>query len=731
MKKITYWLIATLIILISIITIYLSTIGIETNKFNSRISDKINKINKNLNIELKKVSIILNPLKFEINAKTVGADFIYKNKIIKTESIKTNISLKSLIEGSFSIEKVNLSTKSIDVKNLLSFIHLFKKDLKILMAKQFIKNGYVVADIQLQFNELGKIKDNYKIKGLVKDGKINLLEKYKLNKIDFIFKIEGDTFEFSDLRFTINDKNLLAPQIKLEKKNDSILVFGKLNNKNIILNKKDITEFFGASIFGLDIQKVVFNSENNFSFRLNKKLKMYDLKINSKLNLENIILINNVDLKKFFPKAKKEILLKNHLVQLDYSNDKINITGSGDILFQNNYDKLEYKISKNKDKTLLETEVIISNNLFNINLINYKKNKNSNLTLNVKAKKENQKDLIFERIILKERKNIIDIKNINLSKNYKINGIDYINFDYLDGENLKNEINLIKKDKIYFVNGNSLNINMIIDNLLKFNDKKKIEIFNNDLKLIFDIDKVYLDKKNIIKDFKGSLFLEDNKIAELDLESIFSDNKNIKLTIRSKGDEKITTLYSDKAKPLVNRYDFIKGFNEGSLDFYSVKKENIAKSILKINDFKLKKLPVLTKVLTLASLQGIADLLSGEGIRFNEFEMKFTNDQNSTKIEEIYAIGPAISILMSGYIDKSKLISLRGTLVPATTINKSIGAIPFLGDILVGSKVGEGVFGVSFKIKGYSKNLETTVNPIKTLTPRFITRTLEKIKKTK
>ena len=40
-----------------------------------------------------------------------------------------------------------------------------------------------------------------------------------------------------------------------------------------------------------------------------------------------------------------------------------------------------------------------------------------------------------------------------------------------------------------------------------------------------------------------------------------------------------------------------------------------------------------------------------------------------------------------------------------------------------------GVFGVSFKIKGPPKKLKTTVNPIKTLTPRFITRTLEKIKR--
>ena len=173
----------------------------------------------------------------------------------------------------------------------------------------------------------------------------------------------------------------------------------------------------------------------------------------------------------------------------------------------------------------------------------------------------------------------------------------------------------------------------------------------------------------------------------------------------------------------------IKGFEGGKLDFYSTEKNKISQSKLKIYDFKLKEMPALTKILTLASLQGVADILSGEGIRFDEFEMTFQNNGSLMTITEIYAIGPAISILMEGYIEKNKLISLRGTLVPATTINKFIGSLPVLGEILVGKKTGEGVFGVSFKIKGPPKNLKTSVNPIKTLTPRFITRTLEKLKK--
>ena len=122
--------------------------------------------------------------------------------------------------------------------------------------------------------------------------------------------------------------------------------------------------------------------------------------------------------------------------------------------------------------------------------------------------------------------------------------------------------------------------------------------------------------------------------------------------------------------------------------------------------------------------------MTGEGVRFDEFEMIFSNENKLMKIDEIYSIGPAISIMMDGYIQNDELVSLKGTLVPATTINKFVSSIPILGEILVGKKTGEGVFGVSFKIKGHPDNLKTTVNPIKTLTPRFITRTLEKIKKT-
>jgi len=306
-----------------------------------------------------------------------------------------------------------------------------------------------------------------------------------------------------------------------------------------------------------------------------------------------------------------------------------------------------------------------------------------------------------------------------------------MDLNYLDKEDKLNKFLILRKKKNeYFINGSSFNAKELIDNLLKNKSNDDYKIFKDNIKLSSNLNHIYISDKDIVSDFKGKLEVKNNKVVKAEISALFDKNENLSFTINTNNNgEKITTLFSSRAKPLVKKYKFIKGFEEGYLDFYSSKIENVSRSKLKIYNFKLKELPALTKLLTLASLQGIADTLSGEGIRFDEFEMNFTNKDKLMTIDEIYAIGPAISILISGYVEEDKLISLRGTLVPATTLNKTIGSVPFLGKILVGDKTGDGVFGVSFKIKGPPKNLVTTVNPIKTLTPRFITRTLEKIKK--
>jgi hypothetical protein len=727
-KKI-YRILVTLITLLLIIIGYLSTIGIKTDKFNSRIITQVKKIEPNLELNLTEVSATLNPFGLEINAKTIGADLIYKDKTIELESIKSNISLKSFINDNFAITGIFISTKSLAIKDLITFTRIFNNDPKLFIANQFIKKGFVVADIRLEFDESGNIKNNYRFNGLIKDGNINLFKKYSLNKIDFIFEINKNGLTLNDIKLLLNNNNILIPELIASKLSNEYSISGKLNTENTSLTKNEINNLINDEILGLDIEDILFNSKNNFEFKINKKLKVKNLNIKSDINIQELNLKNSLELKDIFPEIKKSIIFKNHKIKLEYKKNNLDINGEGNIFLQNKADNIEYKFNKRKTEVKFNTTLNILKNPFKIDLLNYKKSINSDLKLNLRGKSKVKEKLVFDEFSIIEKNNIISVKNLVISSNNKINDLGNINFDYVDEENLKNNLQITKKNKDYLISGNSFNISKIIHKLLNSKNNKKSEFFDEDVKFFFDIKKIFLDKDNNINDLKGFLSLRKNEISELNLESKFSNQKSIKLTISNNGEEKITTLFSQEAKPLVNRYKFIKGFEEGDLDFYSIKKKNVTNSTLKIDNFKIQEIPVLAKLLTLASLQGIADLLTGEGIRFTDFEMKFSNKENLMTIEELYAIGPAISILMDGYIEANKMISLRGTLVPATTINRTISSIPIIGNILVGKKVGEGVFGVSFKVKGAPKNLQTTVNPIKTLTPRFITRTLEKIKK--
>ena len=728
MKKIIYrFSIIIFLIFASVIT-YLSIIGLETNRFNKQIQNKVNDINPKVKIELKKILLILDPINFQIKLKTLGPILKSQNDEIQIESIKADILLNAIINKNFLPKNLEISTKSLEIKKIKSFTNNFNMGNRLLIFQNFIKKGYLVANIKLYFDENGNIKKNFQASGAITDGKIKLLKDNSLEKINFFFNINEKDIKLEEVDLRYNGLDLSFIKIDVKNINNEFLVSGEINNKNFIVNKKYIERFLDKN--NLKVKKINLNSNNIFSFRINKKFKFKDFKLDSQIKINELLINNDLKLKSFFPKIKNEIILRDHYLKINFDKNKLNVEGRGDILFQENKDKLAYSINKNNEDINFDISFEIFDNPFLISFLNFEKDKKNKAQIYIAGTKYQNNQIKISSAFIKEKFNKIELKKMIFDENLRIVTFEDIKFNYLDKENQKNIFNIANKENRYFLKAKSLNANNILDDLINSDDKEtKFNLLENKFNFDIQIDNMRLDNVYEIRNFNGNLVLHNSNIVDANLSGIFPDSEKITFTVKSKNDEKITTLFVDKAKPIVKRYKFIKGFEQGSLDFYSSKIGNKSNSTLKIYDFKLKELPGLTKLLTLASLQGIADLLSGEGIRFNEFEMIFNNQDTLMKIEELYAIGPAISILMDGYVEKNKLISLKGTLVPATTINKAIGSIPILGQILVGSKTGEGVFGVSFKMKGPPKKLETTVNPIKTLTPRFITRTLEKIKK--
>ena len=718
-----------IILILTLIIGYLSIFGIKTDKFNSKIKNEIFKLNNQVSLDLKSVKILLSLKNLKIEIKTLNPTIILDNQKLPLVTIKTEISIKSLLKKQFSINNLNISTKAIKINDIILFTRSFKNSKELFLLDKFVKSGYLICDFNLNFEENGNIKKDYEINGFIKKAKINLLKKYNINDLDLLFKIKHKNYNLENITTNFNQIKLSLPFIKIINDNDILEINGKVLSQEKNYNKNII----GYEFNNLKIDKINFSSKSDFSFNINKKLKINDLKIKSTVNL-NYLVYNNIlpEIKKYLPDYKNTIKLKNNKISIDYNKKKLSIYGNGPISIEDKLDYVDYKLIKKDEDYNFETSVNINNNSILLNILNYTKKSNLESVLDIKGTYKKNKSINFDYIKLTdENKNNFTFKELNLNNNFKINSIDSIDFNFNNNNNFKNQINIKKNKNNYEVNGVSFDASKLIDEILNNNDKNSKSIFHNLNSIMnINIDKIYFDKDIFIKDLSGNIEFRKNQIYKSNLNSNFFNNKKLSLKIYiNEENVKITNLTSGYPKPLIQRYKFIKGFEEGFLVFNSKEKNGISKNFLVIDNFKIKEVPVLTKLLSLASLQGLADILTGEGIRFTDLEMKFSNKKDLITIEEMYAIGPAISILMEGYIVSEKLVSLRGTLVPATTINRTIASIPILGDILIGEKTGEGVFGVSFKIKGPPSNLKTTVNPVKTLTPRFITRTLEKIKK--
>jgi len=719
-----------LIITLAIIVIYLSIYGIKTEKFNNEIKKNVSKINKRIDLSLNEVNYLLDPLDFSINISSKNPKILLGDKSLNLSDITTNISIRSFINNQFSIDDLKISTKEIQIKDLISLIRTIKGSPQLFVLESITKEGLISANIDLTFELDGKIKNDYQINGAVKEAKFNIFNQVEIENLNLLFDISKNQLTLRKVETDLNNIRLRSSLIQIEEKKNIFFIDGKVisDQQNFDINK--LKPILGNLLNTIEIEKIDFKSINTFSFNLNKNLKLNDLKIETSLNLENLEIVKNpLNLKPFLPNYTKQVKLEDHKIKIKLTKDILDIKGEGDIYIGDELEKLSYNIINNDGKIAFDTKLNIKNNPLIINFLDYKKKKGDSSDILLKGIYKNNEELILQTISIKEKNNQILIKDLLFSKNLKIKDFDYVKLDYRNKNNLFNRVELKRNKSNFSIKGKSFDATQLINNSM--NDDESSTIFENfNSKFDIKIDTTFINKNDYTKNLFGNFSFKENKLDKLDLESTFSNNKKMNLSIETnKQKETITKFFSNYPKPLIKRYDFIKGFEEGYLNFNSIKKDGVSNSVLIIDNFKVKEVPVFAKLLSLASLQGIADLLTGEGIRFTDLEMRYSTQKGLTTIEEMYAIGPAISILMDGYIESKKLVSLRGTLVPATTINRSIASIPLLGKILIGDKMGEGVFGVSFKIKGPPKNLSTTVNPIKTLTPRFITRTLEKIKK--
>ena len=347
-KIIKIFLIIFLILILSIL--YLSIFGLKTDRFNNQITKNVSKINKKIDINLSEVNYLLNPYNFTVSVKTKNTQILFEGRNFVLKNIQTNIPIKSLLNNQFLINDLKIKTKEIKLKDISTLVRSFKNSPQLFIIDRFIKDGLVAINVNLNFDKKGKIKEDYKIEGSVTKAKLNILNQLKLNKLNFNFDINKNIYLLKRLNTELNNIKITSPFIEIKKKNDFFTVNGQLLNQKKNFDSKEFKTIFANLLNNIDLRKIEFSSTNNFSFNINKKLKFNNLKVESIINLNQLIFNEkNLNLKSYIPSFVEEIKLEEHKIIINYNKNKFDIKGNGNILLEEKSDNLSYQILKDKN----------------------------------------------------------------------------------------------------------------------------------------------------------------------------------------------------------------------------------------------------------------------------------------------------------------------------------------------------------------------------------------------
>ncbi|MEI6170272.1 MAG: AsmA-like C-terminal domain-containing protein [Pseudomonadota bacterium] len=741
---------------------FLLTFGFQTENFNDLIQKRFNEQYKKVKLEFKNVRVSLDIKNFSVKFHLNNPKLYHKGDLTNIYETNFGIGIFSAIKGNYNPKFLQIKFSENSFEKSISLVRdVFLEDSQRGYLDNKIKKGTIQGELKiyndnaLKIEFSGSVKDAYFIvsNDLPQFENINANINYKDNELN-VNILSGST---AGLSF---DKSKILVS-ELESGYKAILdvsLAGKFNSikefKNLKINNLDnITE---------NIEKLSFSTtaNNKIEIEFDKKGNLLNTNVKGKAELFNL----DLDLyQTSFPNVldDKNRKFKNGKFKVEFDRSNLFING---VIFNQN-DILDFKInsdlSKNtskvniisdvnfsnwqkvikpeyikgsskfyiqlntsKDQVSFESRVDIKKSLINFTPVNFTKLLNDDGQINLKG--EIKKNRAFlEKVSISSGKNNIELLDLDFDENFSLLSLNSIsvntdksNFKVLS--NKKNSINNIE------IEGKRLDAKFIIDSLTSSKSSTFISKKFNGL-ISAKLDLIDTGTNDNIRDFVLTGTITKGKFTKLDASGKFSNNEKITIKInKNKNGNLATYLLSDRARPFIAGYSFIKGFEKGKLEFTSEDLSATAsKGKIVITDFKIKEIPVLAQILSLASVTGILDTLRGEGIRFDNTVIVFENDENFFTFKDFYGTGPAIGFIVEGKINnEDHFASLDGNIIPAYEVNRLISNIPVLGQILTG-KSGDGVFGVSFKLKGKDDKYDITINPVRTITPRFLQRFID------
>jgi len=238
------------------------------------------------------------------------------------------------------------------------------------------------------------------------------------------------------------------------------------------------------------------------------------------------------------------------------------------------------------------------------------------------------------------------------------------------------------------------------------------------------LDHILIDADNSLSEVSLILRHDDKYWDEIRLDATLPGNQPLTMRYVPDNGKHTLSITSANAGAMLSAFNVMDTMKNGRLsitgesDDQAPDRPLVGTAVIK--EFRIVRAPVLAKLLTLATLTGFVDVLTGEGFQFDRFDSDFTKTNGRIAIKLARAHGPSIGLTGTGYLDfEAHDVDMAGTVVPAYALNGILGNIPVIGNLLQGGE-GKGMFAATYKATGALDNPHISVNPLAALAPGFL-----------
>ena len=745
LRVVFFSVIALLVSIVVLPILFISLKAVNTKIFNPIIQKQFKKFVPSLELQVTSVKIFLDLKTFNLHIKIIEPQVSDADNTARFLQVSANLSTFAFFQKKFPLTALDVDLKRTEIKRVFALVGQVQKLSILDELERIVQRGDIKGNLQFIFTSNGKIEDSF-IQGEVHNlnGK---WDEWVLKNMNSHFKIQNDLYNLNITQADFLGIDLKDSEIQIKKKDKNFNIQAKIHSKAKMLDIDNVLsrwKGFKTPEF-IKLHNLSFDITNKVSFDLEEYKNLKNLAIDGKGEIFYFHFKTDLtsDAKETLHAINKNIqgniIFKTNPISFLIAEDTVSIQSKGLINFADKYVNylIAVKLNTKKNTTQFESRFNLYPLKLNIQQLNYAKEANSPASLRLSGNINKDKELQIQVLEYLESKNKIYLKNLKLNAASKLEDFSEIYLKTHNADSTNNNVQFSKNKDTISIQGEVVDLTFLLKDLLKKKKQKKTkkktlsDIFGGNFTV--NLAKLINGTNTVLSDITASGKLEKNEFQWLTSAAYFADNELLTLVVEP-DEEKInySVNISDLAL-LVNGFgiveDFLKKFQGGKLEIRVQKTQGDWAGVLKTTDFTIIEAPVFLKLLNLASLTGDAEKLKNEGIRFDELEIDISVKNNLIYLKNAHLVNPSNSFLLDGSFNQdTEQLDLKGVIVPFATLNKIIAFIPIYGDILVGNRKGEGIFGISFQIKGSLGKPDVTVSPTKTILPRFIVRTIEYVK---